>query len=50
MRDAKVHPYWIVPPELIRTLTAKRIGEQGLVATSTASITKCSPTGRPARR
>jgi len=30
MRDAKVHPYWIVPPELIRTLTAKRIGEQGL--------------------
>jgi murein L,D-transpeptidase YcbB/YkuD len=31
MRDAKIHPYWIVPPELIRTLTAKRIGEQGLV-------------------
>jgi murein L,D-transpeptidase YcbB/YkuD len=30
MRDAKVHPYWIVPPDLIRTLTAKRIGEQGL--------------------
>ena len=30
MRDAKVHPYWIVPPELIRSLTAKRIGEQGL--------------------
>ena len=30
MRDAKEHPYWFVPPELIRTLTAKRIGEQGL--------------------
>ncbi|MBO0749657.1 MAG: L,D-transpeptidase family protein [Porphyrobacter sp.] len=30
MKDAKVHPYWIVPPDLIRTLTAKRIGEQGL--------------------
>jgi murein L,D-transpeptidase YcbB/YkuD len=30
MQDAKVHPYWIVPPDLIRTLTAKRIGEQGL--------------------
>lgn len=30
LRDAKVHPYWIVPPELIRTLTAARIGEQGL--------------------
>jgi len=30
MEDAKVHPYWNVPPELIRTLTAKRIGEQGL--------------------
>ncbi len=31
MQDAKVHPYWIVPPELIRSLTAKRIGEMGLV-------------------
>ena len=30
MRDAKAHPYWIVPPDLIRTLTAKRISEQGL--------------------
>jgi murein L,D-transpeptidase YcbB/YkuD len=30
MRDAKAHPYWNVPPELIRSLTAKRIGEQGL--------------------
>jgi len=30
MEDAKVHPYWNVPPELIRSLTAKRIGEQGL--------------------
>jgi len=30
MRDAKVHPYWNVPPDLIRSLTAKRIREQGL--------------------
>jgi murein L,D-transpeptidase YcbB/YkuD len=30
MRDAKAHPYWNVPPELIRSLTARRIGEQGL--------------------
>jgi murein L,D-transpeptidase YcbB/YkuD len=30
MRDAKVRPYWNVPPDLIRTLTAKRVLEQGL--------------------
>ncbi len=30
MRTARVNPYWNVPPELIRSLTAKRIGEQGL--------------------
>ena len=30
MRDAKANPYWNVPPEMIRTLTAKRIQEQGL--------------------
>jgi murein L,D-transpeptidase YcbB/YkuD len=30
MRTAKANPYWNVPPELIRTLTAKRIQEQGL--------------------
>jgi len=30
LRDAKANPYWNVPPELIRSLTAKRIGEQGL--------------------
>jgi len=30
MRNAKVNPYWNVPPELIRSLTAKRIQEQGL--------------------
>ena len=30
MRSAKTNPYWNVPPELIRSLTAKRIGEQGL--------------------
>jgi murein L,D-transpeptidase YcbB/YkuD len=30
MRNAKASPYWNVPPELIRSLTAKRINEQGL--------------------
>ena len=30
MRSAKTNPYWNVPPELIRSLTAKRIGEDGL--------------------
>ena len=30
MTNAKANPYWNVPPELIRSLTAKRIGEQGL--------------------
>jgi murein L,D-transpeptidase YcbB/YkuD len=30
MRNAKANPYWHVPPELIRSLTAKRINEQGL--------------------
>lgn len=30
MRNAKANPYWHVPPELIRSLTAKRIKEQGL--------------------
>jgi murein L,D-transpeptidase YcbB/YkuD len=30
MRDAKVNPYWNVPPELIKSLTATRIGQQGL--------------------
>jgi murein L,D-transpeptidase YcbB/YkuD len=30
MRDALANPYWNVPPELVRTLTAKRIQEQGL--------------------
>ncbi|MEO5774789.1 MAG: L,D-transpeptidase family protein [Sphingomicrobium sp.] len=30
MRNAKVNPYWNVPPELIRSLTAKRVSEQGL--------------------
>jgi murein L,D-transpeptidase YcbB/YkuD len=30
MKDAKVNPYWNVPPELIRSLTAKRIGQEGL--------------------
>jgi murein L,D-transpeptidase YcbB/YkuD len=30
MHNAKANPYWNVPPELIRSLTAKRIREQGL--------------------
>lgn len=30
LRDAKANPYWNVPPELIRSLTAKRIGQEGL--------------------
>jgi murein L,D-transpeptidase YcbB/YkuD len=30
LKDAKANPYWNVPPELIRSLTAKRIGQQGL--------------------
>ena len=29
MRSAKANPYWHVPPELIRSLTAKKVGEQG---------------------
>lgn len=30
MQSAKANPYWNVPPELIRSLTAKRIQQQGL--------------------
>ena len=30
MRNAKANPYWHVPPELIRSLTAKKVAEQGL--------------------
>ncbi len=30
LRDAKANPYWNVPPELIRSLTAHRIQQQGL--------------------
>ena len=30
MRSAKANPYWNVPPDLIRSLTAKRVNEQGL--------------------
>lgn len=30
MRNARVNPYWNVPPELVRSLTAKKVGEQGL--------------------
>ncbi|QIL02960.1 L,D-transpeptidase family protein [Sphingomonas sinipercae] len=30
MRNAKANPYWNVPPELTRSLTAKKVKEQGL--------------------
>jgi len=30
MRNAKANPYWNVPPELIRSLTAKRVNTEGL--------------------
>jgi len=30
MRNARVNPYWNVPPELVKSLTAKKVGEQGL--------------------
>ena len=30
MRNAKANPYWNVPPELVKTLTAKKVKEQGL--------------------
>jgi murein L,D-transpeptidase YcbB/YkuD len=30
MRNAKANPYWHVPPELIRSLTAQKVREQGV--------------------
>ena len=30
MRNAKANPYWHVPPELVRSLTARKVKEQGL--------------------
>lgn len=30
LRDAKANPYWNVPPELVQSLTAKRIQKEGL--------------------
>ena len=30
MRNAKANPYWHVPPELVRSLTAKKVKEMGL--------------------
>jgi murein L,D-transpeptidase YcbB/YkuD len=30
MRGAKANPYWNVPPELVKSLTAKKVKEQGL--------------------
>jgi len=29
MRNAKANPYWHVPPEMVRSLTAKRISQEG---------------------
>jgi murein L,D-transpeptidase YcbB/YkuD len=29
MRNAKANPYWHVPPDLVRSLTAKKVKEQG---------------------
>jgi murein L,D-transpeptidase YcbB/YkuD len=45
MRNAKANPYWNVPPELIRSLTAKRVKSRAS-PTSRTSITRCCPTGR----
>jgi murein L,D-transpeptidase YcbB/YkuD len=30
LRNARANPYWNVPPELIRSMTAKRVREQGV--------------------
>ena len=30
MKNAKANPYWHVPPEMVRTLTAKKVKEQGV--------------------
>ena len=30
MRNAKANPYWNVPPELVKSLTAKKVKEQGV--------------------
>ena len=30
MRNARANPYWNVPPELVKSLTAKKVGEMGL--------------------
>jgi len=30
MRNAKANPYWNVPPELVKSLTAKKVKEQGI--------------------
>ncbi|WP_118857820.1 L,D-transpeptidase family protein [Sphingomonas mesophila] len=30
MENAKANPYWHVPPELVRSLTAKKVKEQGI--------------------
>ena len=49
MRDAKANPYWNVPPELVRSLTAKRSASRGS-PTSRTSITKCCRTGAPTPR
>jgi L,D-transpeptidase YcbB len=30
MRNARANPYWNVPPEMVKSLTAKRISEEGI--------------------
>lgn len=30
MRNAKANPYWHVPPEMVRSMTARKVREQGL--------------------
>ena len=50
MRNAKANPYWNVPPELVRSLTAKKDRRAGPLLPQETSITRCCPTGRPTPR
>ena len=47
MRNAKANPYWNVPPELVRSLTAKKREGAGPLLFQATSITKCCRTGTP---
>jgi murein L,D-transpeptidase YcbB/YkuD len=50
LRDALANPYWNVPPELVRSLTAKRIGQDGLSylkAFHYEVLSSWSPTAQP---